>query len=102
MYSRQTAAEKISSKDILFLRVMTGCDITSALFNQVKVNSIQMLKNNLHPQDIPQTFKRSYAISDAVAEAGKFFLDAFYDFTGVEEESLNNGSSWFYTENNIQ
>lgn len=52
-YSPQTAFDTTTTKDIGFLPAMTGYNITSRLFNQVKIKFVQLLKNSTHFQYVP-------------------------------------------------
>lgn len=64
---------------------MSGCDTTSAVFNQDKIKFVQTLKENpgLH-NIILIWFKDPDAIPEAFADTGKHFLAALYGYVEVD------------------
>ena len=63
---------------LLFIHAMTGCDTTSALYNQGKCKALKLAraKTELHP--LMDVFMRASSSHDDVASAGERFMLALY------------------------
>lgn len=88
LYNPHLAADKTLSDHILFLHAMSGCDTTSALFNQGKLKFLKVLQKNNDLQPVIDAFKDPHAHQDEIAEAGNVFLMALYG--KGHETSLND------------
>ena len=64
--------------NILFIHAMTGCDTTSALYNQGKCKVVKLAptKRDLHP--LMDMFVRASSSHDDVISAGERFMLALY------------------------
>lgn len=89
IYSPISAIDRISAKHILFLHAMSGCDTTSALYNQGKIKFHKILKNNNDLQNEVEVFKNPDVDAECVANAGLLFLESLYRFCGKTQTSLN-------------
>ena len=76
----QESLTKIYDK-LLFLRAMTGCDTTSALYRQGKKKAFNLLNKSQDLQKCAHTFYESNASTDSVTAAGEKFLLALYGAT---------------------
>ncbi|KAF2887191.1 hypothetical protein ILUMI_18982 [Ignelater luminosus] len=57
---------------------MSGCNTTSALFNQGKIKFLNVLKRNSNLADVIHIFQDSQAAQDNIVTAGEAFLKALY------------------------
>ena len=71
---------------------MSGCDTTSALFNNGKMKFIQTLEKNPGLHKVIEICKNSDLTPEAVADAGNRFLVALYGYPTSTSDtlSLNN------------
>jgi hypothetical protein len=90
IYSTQSIIDKTAADNILFLHAFSGCDTTSALFNQGKMKCVNVLLKNPHLKELVQVFKNQDANPEIIAEAGERFLLTLYGYSGVKSISLNN------------
>uniref|UniRef100_A0A6P7GZV2 Uncharacterized protein LOC114342698 n=1 Tax=Diabrotica virgifera virgifera TaxID=50390 RepID=A0A6P7GZV2_DIAVI len=67
---------------------MSGCDITSALFNYRKLKFLKFLQKNTNLQPTIEAFKDPNAHQDEIATAGNMFFMALYG--RKKETSLND------------
>jgi len=88
LYNPHLAIDKTLSDHILFLHAMSGCDTTSALFNQGKLKFLKVLQKNSDLQPAIDAFKDPHAHQNEVADAGNVFLMALYG--KGHETSLND------------
>lgn len=89
MYHPQSALDKTVAQHILFLHAMSGCDTTSALFNQGKIKCVNTLQKNPGLIDIIQGFKNPEASQEEIVYAGEQFLIALYGSGRKKDTSLN-------------
>lgn len=75
---------------MVFLHAFSGCDTTSALFNQGKIKCTNVLRKNRDLNELVQVFKNQNDDPEIIVEAGECFLLALYDYSGVKSISLNN------------
>lgn len=90
LYSPIEAATSPVKEHILFLHAMSGCDTTSALFNQGKTKLLKTLEKNPSLGTIIAIFKDSTASQESVATAGERFLVQLYGFIGKTAPTLNH------------
>lgn len=90
IYSTKSIIDKTAADHILFLHAFSGCDTTSALFNQGKIKCINVLRKNPDLNEVIQEFKNPNADPEIIAKAGERFLLALYGYSGVKSMSLNN------------
>jgi hypothetical protein len=84
---------KTAADHILFLHTFSGCDTTSALFNQGKMKFINVLRKNPDLNEIIQVFKNPNADPEIIAKAGERVLLELYSYSTVKSKksmSLNN------------
>ncbi|CAG9815364.1 unnamed protein product [Phaedon cochleariae] len=72
---------------IMFLHAMSGCDTTSAPYNQGKF--VKTVTKNPNLADVVSVFKNPEATPESIATAGERFLVNLYGFTGRTEPSIN-------------
>jgi hypothetical protein len=75
------------------LHAFSGCDTTSALFNQGKMKFINVLRKNPDLNEIIQVFKNSNADPEIIAKGGERVLLELYSYSNVKSKksmSLNN------------
>jgi hypothetical protein len=75
------------------LHAFSGCDTTSALFNQGKMKFINVLRKNPDLNEIIQVFKNPNADPEIIAKAGERVLLELYSYSNVKSKksmSLNN------------
>lgn len=90
LYSSHSLSHgKIVTDNILFLHAFSGCDTTSALFNQGKVKFLTILKKHKNLQEVIQVFQDSNAEADTIADAGERFLLALYGANHEDNISLD-------------
>lgn len=77
------------AKNILFLHAISGCDTTSALFNQGKVKSLKVVEQSDSLADTIQIFQDPNADSRAIVDAGETFLLALYG-GGKDQDTLDS------------
>ncbi|GBM73704.1 hypothetical protein AVEN_177752-1 [Araneus ventricosus] len=92
IFPPHTALEKTIADYILFIHAMSGCDTTSALFNNGKMKFVQTLKNNPDLLKVIEIFKNPDITPEAVVDAENRFLVALYGFliSASNSPSLNN------------
>ena len=81
---------KTVAENILFLLAMSGCDTTSAPFNQRKLKFVKALTKNPDLGDVIKVFKNSNATPQSITEAGERFLVEVYGHNGRTAPSLNH------------
>ncbi|GBM47025.1 hypothetical protein AVEN_91969-1, partial [Araneus ventricosus] len=78
-YYSTTSFNHTFSNELLFIRAISGCDITSALFDQGKKNKfISLFLKHEELLNRAATFLNSQAITEQVTEAGGNVLVALY------------------------
>lgn len=87
VYHPRSAVHPLIAENILFLHAMSGCDTTSALFNQGKNKFIKTLANTPDLGATLAAFKDSSAAPQTIQRAGEQFLVALYG--GNMNEDLN-------------
>jgi hypothetical protein len=93
IYSTKCIIDKTATDHILFLHAFSGCDTTSALFNQGKMKFINVLRKNPDLNEIIQVFKNPNADPEIIAKAGECVLLELYSYSNVKSKksmSLNN------------
>jgi hypothetical protein len=93
IYSTKSIIDKTATDHILFLHAFSGCDTTSALFNQGKMKFINVLRKNPDLNEIIQVFKNPNADPEIIAKAGERVLLELYSYSNVKSKksmSLNN------------
>lgn len=80
---------KTIKEHIMFLHAMSGCDTTSAPYNQGKLKFVKTLTKNPHLADVVSVFKNPEATPESIAAAGERFLVNVYGYTGRTEPSIN-------------
>jgi hypothetical protein len=93
IYSTKSIIDKTVADHILFLHAFSGCDTTSALFNQGKMKFINVLRKNPDLNEIIQVFKNPNADPEIIAKAGERVLLELYSYSNVKSKksmSLNN------------
>ena len=88
LYNPHLAADKTLSEHILFLHALSGCDTTSAFFNQGKLKFLKVMQKNNKLQTVIDAFKDPHAHQGEMAEAVNVFLMALYG--KGHETSLND------------
>ncbi|XP_071574804.1 uncharacterized protein [Temnothorax nylanderi] len=87
LYSSTSLQDPTLAEHILFYHAFTGCDTTSALFNQGKIKITLLLKKTDDLREDINSFKDSYADPDLIDDAGEKVLVALYG--GQRNDSLN-------------
>lgn len=86
LYSTRSLEYKEAvAKNILFLHAISGCDTTSALFNQGKLKFLSLLDKNDSLLDTIAIFQDLEADVDALAAAGEAFLLALYGGSSTKD-----------------
>lgn len=78
LYHPGSAVEKSVANHMLFLHAMSGCDSTSALFNQGKVKFLKTLSKNPDLESYITKFTDPSAHPEEITVAGEKFLIVFY------------------------
>ena len=78
LYHPGSAVEKSVANYMLFLHAMSGCDSTSALFNQGKVKFLKTLSTNLDLESYITKFTDPSAHPKEITAVGEKFLIALY------------------------
>ncbi|CAG9823961.1 unnamed protein product [Phaedon cochleariae] len=68
---------------------MSGCDATSAPYNQGKLKFVKTITKNPNIADVVSVLKNSEATPESIAAAGERFLVNVYGCTGRTEPSIN-------------
>lgn len=89
LYHPPSIIDKSIADNILFLHAMSGCDTTSAMYNQGKVKFIRTLNKNPDLGRTIKVFADPAADVEAIVTAGEQFLLALYG-SGKQYTSLNN------------
>lgn len=87
LYSSQSCKDDSIRKYILLLHAFTGCDSTSALFNQGKIKVINNLKKRTYVKEAMNAFYDENADPDGIDAAGEKIFVAIYG--GQPDEELN-------------
>lgn len=77
-------------KNILFLHAFSGCDTTSALFQQGKLKFLTVLGKNEPLSEVIEIFKNPTANPDDVGNAGERFLLSLYGCKRNADNTLDN------------
>ena len=72
---------------LLFIHVLSGCDTTSAVFNQGKASILRKLEKSEEVRGISRLFTCNNVTQEQVAEAGLRLFVLMYQ--GNSEDSLN-------------
>jgi hypothetical protein len=88
IYSTKSIIDKTVADHILFLHAFSGCDTTSALFNQGKMKFINVLRKNPDLNEIIQVFKNPNANPEIIAKAGERVLLELYSYSNVKSKKV--------------
>lgn len=97
LYSTRSLKYKDTvANNILFLHAISGCDTTSALFNQGKLKFLSLLDKNDSLVEAIAIFQELEADVNALARAGEFFLLALYGGS-FEKDTLDSLRYQYFT-----
>lgn len=90
-YNRHGIQVEAAADNILFLHAFSGCDTTSAIYNQTKSKFISVFKNQPDlAKECASVFQNPESEREEISAAGSKFLLALYGCKTPEETSLNN------------
>ncbi|KYN12193.1 hypothetical protein ALC57_15644 [Trachymyrmex cornetzi] len=94
--STSLQVDKSVAENIAFVHAFSGCDSTSALFNQGKIKLLNILKQNTQLNEIVEIFREENADSHNISEAGERVLAALYGYSD-DVRSLNDIRYYCFT-----